>query len=125
MNEGFLGKHILTGERAATDDHPVVLHHLPLSATGRAAPLAPGTVMKRTAAEDVVGYEPFLSTDAATVIPVAVVDTPCDPTGADGEKSALCIVHGCAKVRLLKTGDGQALTDEQLARLAEHGIFSA
>ena len=31
MNEGFLGKHTLSGERAATGDHPVVLHHLPLS----------------------------------------------------------------------------------------------
>ena len=133
MNEGFLGKHILTGERAATDDHPVVLHHLPLSATGRAAPLAPGTVMKRVDVMEgegdsakVVGaaWEPFLSTDAALIAPVAVVDTPCDPTGADGEKSALCIVHGCAKVRLLKTGDGQALTDVQMAQLAEHGVFA-
>ncbi len=133
MNEGFLGKHVLKGERAATDDHPVIVHHLPLSATGRAAILQPGTVMKRvdvTEGEDdsatVTGaaWEPFLSTDAAAVVPVAVVDTPCDPTGEDGEKSALCIVHGCAKVRLLKTGDGQPLTDVQMAQLAEHGVFA-
>lgn len=124
MNEGFLGKHVLNGERAATDHHPVILHHLPLSATGRAAPLPPGTVMKRVAEGDEAAWEPFLSTDAAAVAPVAVVDTPCDPTGADGEKSALCIVHGCAKVRLLKTGDGQPLTDVQMAQLAEHGVFA-
>ena len=133
MNEGFLGKHVLNGERAATDHHPVILHHLPLSAAGRAAPLAPGTVMKRVDvmegegdSAEVVGaaWEPFLSTDAATIAPVAVVDTPCDTTGADGEKSALCIVHGCAKVRLLKTGDGHDLTDTQMAQLAEHGVFA-
>ena len=124
MNEGFLGKHVLNGERAATDHHPVILHHLPLSATGRAAPLAPGTVMKRVAEGDEAAWEPFLSTDTAAVAPVAVVDTPCDPTGVDGEKSALCIVHGCAKVRLLKTGDGQPLTDVQMAQLAEHGVFA-
>lgn len=123
-NEGFLGKHVLNGERAATDHHPVILHHLPLSALGRAAPLAPGTVMKRVAEDDAAAWEPFLSTDAEAVAPVAVVDTPCDPTGDNGETSALCIVHGCAKVRLLKTGDGQPLTDGQMARLAEHGVFA-
>ena len=85
-NEGFMGKHVLNGERAATGDHPVVLHHLPLSATAKAAVIPVGTVMKRVDVTEgdsakVVGaaWEPFLSTDAATVLPVAVVDTPCDP----------------------------------------------
>lgn len=132
-NEGFLGKHVLNGERAATGDHPVVLHHLPLSATAKAAVIPVGTVMKRVDVTEgqgdsakVVGaaWEPFLSTDAATVLPVAVVDTPCDPTGETGETSALCVVHGGVKHRVLKTGDGKALTDVQVARLAEHGIFA-
>ena len=93
-NEGYLGKHTLSGERAATGDHPAVLHHLPLSASAKAAVIPVGTVMKRvdvtettgegeSAVTKVVGaaWEPLLSTDAATVLPVAVVDTPCDPTG--------------------------------------------
>lgn len=133
MNEGFMGKHVLNGERAATGDHPVVLHHLPLSDTAKAAAIPVGTVMKRVDVTEgegdsakVVGaaWEPFLSTDAATVVPVAVVDTPCEPTGETGETSALCVVHGGVKNRVLKTGDGKALTDIQTARLAEHGIFA-
>ena len=47
MNEGYLGKHTLSGERAATGDHPVVLHHLPLSAKAKTAAIPVGTVMKR------------------------------------------------------------------------------
>lgn len=138
MNEGYLGKHTLSGERAATGDHPVVLHHLPLSAKAKTAAIPVGTVMKRvdvtettgegeSAVTKVVGaaWEPLLSTDAATVLPVAVVDTPCDPTGENGESSALCVVHGGVKNRVLKTGDGKALTDIQTAQLVEHGIYPA
>ena len=51
-NEGYLGKHTLSGERAATGDHPAVLHHLPLSASAKAAVIPVGTVMKRV---DVMG----------------------------------------------------------------------
>lgn len=36
MNEGFLGKFSFGGERAATDDHPTVLHYLPLTASATA-----------------------------------------------------------------------------------------
>jgi len=126
MNEGFLGKHVLSGERAATGDHPVVLHHLPLSESAKAAALPVGTVMKRVeGTEGSAAWEPLLSTDAATALPVAVVDTPCDPTGESGENSALCVVHGGVKYRVLKTGDGKALTDIQTAQLVEHGIFPA
>lgn len=123
MNEGFLGKRTLSGERAATGDHPVVLHHLPLSATAKTAAIPVGTVMKRVDADDGAAWEPLLSSDAATVVPVAVVDTPCDPTGENGETSALCVVHGGVKNRVLKTGDGKALTDVQTAQLVEHGIY--
>lgn len=139
MNEGYLGKHTLSGERAATGDHPVVLHHLPLSAKAKTAAIPVGTVMKRVDVTETTGegesavmtkvvgaaWEPLLSTDAATVLPVAVVDTPCDPTGENGESSALCVVHGGVKNRVLKTGDGKALTDIQTAQLVEHGIYPA
>lgn len=137
-NEGYLGKHTLSGERAATGDHPAVLHHLPLSASAKAAVIPVGTVMKRVDVTETTGegesggakvvgaaWEPLLSTDAATVLPVAVVDTPCDPTGENGESSALCVVHGGVKNRVLKTGDGKALTDIQTAQLVEHGIYPA
>lgn len=132
-NEGFLGKHSIGGERAATSDHQVVLHHLPLSETACAKAIPVGTVMKRVdvtktegETSSVVGaaWEPLLSTDAATVVPAAVVDSPCDPTGESAETSALCVVHGGVKARLLVTGDGKALTDLQLALLMERGIFA-
>ncbi|WP_299393908.1 hypothetical protein [uncultured Desulfovibrio sp.] len=133
MNEGFLGRHVLSGERAATGEHPVILHHLPLSEKARAAAIPVGTVMKRVdvmgeedESDTVVGaaWEPLLSTDEAAVMPVAVVDTPCDPTGENGEISALCVVHGCVKSRLLKTGDNKALTEVRLAQLAECGVYA-
>ena len=133
MNEGFLGRHTLSGERAATGEHPVILHHLPLSEKARAAAISVGTVLKRVdvmgdedESDTVVGaaWEPLLSTDAAAVMPVAVVDTPCDPTGENGEMSALCVVHGCVKSRLLKTGDNKALTEVRLAQLAECGVYA-
>lgn len=51
MNEGHLGTFGFGGERAATDDHPVILHYLPLaeSATSK---LDVGVLLKAT---DVMG----------------------------------------------------------------------
>lgn len=118
--EGFLGKHTLSGERAATDDHPAVIHHLPLSETAKAKAIPIGTVLKRADSSDKALWEPMLSTDAATVKPVAVVDDACDA----GSHAALCLVHGGVKLRMLKTGDGKELTDLQIADLAEHGIYA-
>ncbi|MFI3271832.1 MAG: hypothetical protein R3Y11_07010 [Pseudomonadota bacterium] len=129
MNEGFLGRHTLSGERAATDDHPVILHALPLADTVTAK-LAVGTLLKRVDVEDDddavidVAYAPFLSTDAATVMPCAVVDKPCDPTGDYAETSALCVVHGTVKTRVLVTGDSKAPSQMVLGRLMQSGIFS-
>ena len=127
MNEGHLGKFGFGGERAATDDHPVIIHHLQLAASVTAA-LEVGTLLKKVAVPDSdpadVAWEPYLSTDAADVVPAAVVDKPCDPTGDKGEKSAACVVHGTVKTRMLKTGDGLAPTGAQLARLAERGVFA-
>ena len=122
-NEGFLGKHVIGGERAATDDHPPILHHLPLAKDAASAAIPVGTVMKRVDASEedggaAVAWAPFLSTDDEAA-PVAVVDNPCEK-----EASALCVVHGCVKFRLLKTGDGKELTQAQLAMLSEHGIFA-
>ena len=125
-NEGFLGKFSFGGERAATDDHPGVLLHLPLDESVKTA-IPVGTLMKEVevAGSDPkdVAYAPYLSTDS-DARPRAVVDAPCDPTGEHGEKSALCIVHGTVKTRLLKTGDGKPATFMQIAALAEHGIFA-
>lgn len=126
-NEGYLGKQVLKGERASTDDHPPVFQHLPLSDDAKTAEIPVGTVMKRVSDGDAAAWEPFLSTDAATVIPVAVVDAPCDPLGANDttkETSCLCIVHGGVKLKMLKTGDGKELTDIQIAQLAEQGIYA-
>ena len=117
-NEGYLGKHTLSGERAATGDHPAVLHHLPLSASAKAAVIPVGTVMKRVDVTETTG-------EGESAVTKAVVDTPCDPTGENGESSALCVVHGGVKNRVLKTGDGKALTDIQTAQLVEHGIYPA
>lgn len=124
-NEGFLGKHSIGGERAATSDHQVVLHYLPLSEAARLKAIPVGTVLKRVAGEDGAAvWEPLLSSDEATVVPAAVVDSPCDPTGQSAETSALCVVHGGVKERLLKTGDDKPLSDIQAALLMERGIFA-
>lgn len=124
-NEGFLGKHTIGGERAATSDHQVVLQHLPLSDSAKAAPITVGVVLKRVeGGENAAVWEPLLSGDGTDVMPAAVVDSPCDPTGESAETSALCVVHGGVKARLLKTGDDKPLTDLQLALLMERGIFA-
>lgn len=131
MNEGFLGKFSFGGERAATDDHPAVIHYLPLHASVTAS-LDVGTLLKAVDVTEGEGdsakvvdlaYAPLLSTDTAAV-PCAVVDLPCDPTGDKGEKSAACVVHGTVKTRLLKTGDNKAPSGAQLAKLAERGVFA-
>lgn len=130
MNEGFLGKHTLGGERAATDDHPVILHHLPLAAGAKAKAIPVGMVMKRLeegSDPKKAVWAPMEKGDEATLAPVAVVDVPCDPVAANGipgELSALCVVHGCVKQRLLKLADDSAPSDVTLAKLAENGIFA-
>jgi hypothetical protein len=127
-NEGFLGKTQISGERAATDDHPVILHALPLDASVT-EPLPVGTLMRRVTLShgddpvifDGYAYKPFAATD--TDPPCAVVDKPCDPTGDSAETSAICIVHGCAKTRLLKVGAAPA-TEEVIGKLMQSGIFA-
>ncbi|MEG2140954.1 MAG: hypothetical protein RRY20_09235 [Bilophila sp.] len=99
-NEGYLGSYKLSGERAATDDHPVVIHALPL-AVSVTATLTPGLLLKRADAAGKVAYAPWLSTD--TVNPVAVVD---DNAEADAT-SVIAVVHGCVKTRMVTSGDGK------------------
>ena len=122
MNEGHLGTYSFGGERAATDDHPVVIHSLPLAADV-AAKIDVGTLLRQVDGEDgAVAYAPYLSTDA--VAPLAVADLPCDPTGEPAETSVCAVVHGTVKTRTLRTGDGAAPTAAQLAVLAAHGVFA-
>lgn len=136
-NEGFLGRHTIGGEKVATGDHPPMFMYLMLSEAALKAQIPAGTVMKRvdvtetegegdSAVTSVVGtaWEPLLSTDAATILPCAVVDSPCDPTGESAETSAHCVVHGGVKARLLRTGDGKELSQIRLAQLAEAGIWA-
>ena len=131
MNEGVLGKMKIGGERAATDDHPVILHALPLADTVKSE-LEAGTLLKKIDVTETTGegesavttvvdvaYVPFLSTD--TTSPCAVVDKPCDPAT---EKSAVSVVHGTVKARILKTGANMVPSGAQLAKLAERGVFA-
>lgn len=123
MNEGFLGKFGFSDERAATDDHPAVIHYLPLAATVTAK-IAVGTLLRRVDGEDgEVSYAPYLASDA-NAAPCAVADLPCDPTGDTGETSVCAVVHGTVKARLLRTGSGDAATGVQIATLAQHGVFA-
>jgi hypothetical protein len=132
-NEGFLGKTTLSGERAATDDHPAVIHALPLAATVT-APLPVGLLMKRVELTETTGsgenavttvtgyaYAPYAPTD--TALPCAVVDKPCDPTGTSAETSAICLVHGTVKTRVLQTSAGPA-NAVALEKLMQAGIFA-
>ena len=122
MNEGHLGKFEFGGERAATDDHPVVIHYLPLDESV-SSPLEVGTLLARVNGEEgAVTYKGV--TKAGGDTPCAVVDKPCDPTGEKGEKSVCAVVHGTVKTRLLKTSDNQTPTAAQFAALADHGVFA-
>lgn len=121
-NEGFLGRHVIKGERASTGDHPLILHALPL-ADGLTGILEPGTLMKRVEVKEdskLVGYvyAPLAADD--TEPPCAVVDEPCD---TEHETSAKCVVHGCAKTRLLKIG-AAAADPVAIERLRMAGIFA-
>jgi hypothetical protein len=127
-NEGFLGKTKISGERAATDDHPVILHALPLDASVT-TPLAVGTLLRRVEITDGqaqptvldYAYKPYAAAD--TVLPCAVVDKPCDPTGDSAETSAICVVHGTVKTRLLTVGD-VAANSVVIEKLRQSGIFA-
>lgn len=217
--EGRLGGYTISGERAGTDEHPLIRKHLPIDTTVVTATLEPGVLLKevavtspveavqavtetatvtkgagntgvtaasvtaatfKTAVSNVAGtyafgydgtnwklsettvsletygvtltgspasgdtvsvvftaavaakdattvtvehaYVPWAETD--TVNPCAVVDDRFDP--AD-ETSAICIVHGCVKTRVLKVGATGTTAPSVLAltKLMHNGIFAA
>ncbi|MDR2504314.1 MAG: hypothetical protein LBD82_08070 [Deltaproteobacteria bacterium] len=132
-NEGVLSRTKISGEKAATDDHPVIIHALPLD-ENVIKQLPPGLIMERTAAGAYRLYDPGNGLTCAVlddagaptgdVIPakpcLAVVNEPCDP---ETETSAKCVVHGCVKTRLLQTGEDPANAGA-LEALADCGIFA-
>jgi hypothetical protein len=138
-NEGFLGKTKLSGEKAVTDDHPAIIHALPLDASVT-APLPVGTLMARVKVSGDYKYKPYVPAPTAKwgttytvaeddvvilpgALPCAVVNEPCDPTGESAETSAKCVVHGCVKTRVLKVG-GVAADADAIEKLRESGIFA-
>jgi hypothetical protein len=138
-NEGFLGKTKISGEKAATDDHPAIIHALPLDASVTAL-LPVGTLMARVKVDADYKYKPYDPEPTAVwdtdytvaeediislpgALPCAVVNEPCDPTGESAETSAKCVVHGCVKTRVLKVGAGPADADA-IEKLGQCGIFA-
>lgn len=124
-NEGFLGRTKISGEKAATDDHPAIIHALPL-ADSVSAPLETGTLMGRVEIKEeglVVDYAFAPWSDADAELPCAVVNEPCDPTGSSAEQSAKCLVHGCVKTHLLKVGNSAA-SPVAIEKLKQSGIFA-
>ncbi|MDR1398110.1 MAG: hypothetical protein LBJ14_10330 [Desulfarculales bacterium] len=128
-NEGVLGKTKISGQRAATDDHPAIIHALPLDESVT-APLAVGTLLRRVDITQeinevnvVIGFtfKPWGSAD--TFLPCAVVDKPCDPGGEPAETSAICLVHGTVKTSLLQWA-GPANLDVVVEILKQSGIYA-
>ena len=129
--EGKLGGYKISGERAGTDEHPLIRKHLPIDTTVVTAVLEPGVLLKEvevkgTGDQSAVvvehAYVPWAETD--TVSPCAVVDDRFDP---ESETSAICIVHGCVKTQVLKVGatGGTAPSILALTKLMHNGIFAA
>lgn len=129
--EGTLGGYKISGERAGTDEHPLVRKHLPIDTTVVTAALEPGVLLKEVEVKGsgdqsaVViehAYVPWAETD--TVSPCAVVDDRFDPSSETG---AICIVHGCVKTRVLKVGATGTTAPSVIAltKLMHNGIFAA
>lgn len=129
--EGKLGGYKISGERAGTDEHPLIRKYLPIDTTVVTAVLEPGVLLKEVEVKGsgdqsaVViehAYVPWAETDTAS--PCAVVDDRFDP---ESETSAICIVHGCVKTRVLKVGATGTTAPSTLAltKLMHSGIFAA
>lgn len=116
-NEGFLGRTKISGERAATDDHPVIIHALTL-VDDVTALLKPGEILKRIEVDGKYTYKPWQPGDSEA--PRAVVDLPCDPAV---ETSVKAVVHGCVKIRLLTAG-GVAADAGAIEKLFDTGIYA-
>ena len=126
-NEGYLGRITIDGERAATDGHPTLIDAVPLSADA-VLPMEPGCLLKRVEEKKdgvVVGYAYAPWAESDTDGPCAVVDKPCDPTGESAETSAIAVLHGTVKRRILKVGAGDGTPPGAVAlqKLAIAGIY--
>lgn len=129
--EGKLGGYKISGERAGTDEHPLIRKYLPIDTTVVTAVLEPGVLLKEvevkgTGDQSAVviehAYVPWAETDM--VSPCAVVDDRFDP---ESETSAICIVHGCVKTRVLKVGATGTTAPSTLAltKLMHNGVYAA
>lgn len=128
--EEMLGGYKIAGERAGTDEHPLVRKHLPIDTEAVATVLEPGVLLKEVEVkgtaeqgEAVVEhkYAPWAEADAES--PCAVVDDRFDP---ESDASADCIVHGCVRLRALKVGAASPTAPSVVAltKLMHNGIFA-
>jgi hypothetical protein len=113
-NEGMLGKTRIEGEKAATEDHPVIIHALPLD-DSVAAKLPAGLVLERAPSGK---WRPY--SKAGGGVPRAVVNEPCDPAY---ERSAKSIVHGTYKTRLGKVG-ADPIDSATIDALADRHVYA-
>lgn len=128
--EGTMGGYKISGERAGTNEHPLICKHLPIDTTVVSAVLEPGVLLKEVevkGTDDEAGavaehvYVPWAEADTAG--PCAVVDDRFDPAT---DKSATCIVHGCVKTRVLKVGAPESAIPSVVAltKLMHNGVYA-
>ena len=105
MNEGFLGKYTFGGERAATDDHPTVIHYLPLAASV-SEKLDVGLLLKAVdvyGATAVVGAENTGVTAASVTLDDARRD---NSPGSGAISSSKSLLHICQQNYKKAKGEG-------------------
>ncbi|HJB64988.1 MAG TPA: hypothetical protein H9768_01715 [Candidatus Mailhella merdavium] len=106
MNEGHLGKFSFGGERAATDNHPAIIHYLPLSEDVTAS-LAVGTLLK---AVDVYGASVVAGEESSGV------------TGASVDAATFSAKVGSKVGTYVFSYDSEWKLSGQSATLSEYGV---
>lgn len=106
MNEGHLGTFSFGGERAATDNHPAIIHHLPLSEDVTAS-LAVGTLLK---AVDVYGASAAIGEESSGV------------TGASVDAATFAAKVGSKVGTYVFSYDSEWKLSGQSATLSEYGV---
>lgn len=106
MNEGHLGKFSFGGERAATDNHPAIIHYLPL-AEDVTAPLAVGTLLKTV---DVYGASAVAGEESSGV------------TGASVDAATFATMVGSKVGTYVFSYDSEWKLSGQSATLSEYGV---
>lgn len=106
MNEGHLGKFSFGGERAATDNHPAIIHYLPLS-EDVTAPLAVGTLLKTV---DVYGASAAIGEESSGV------------TGASVDAATFATKVGSKVGTYVFSYDSEWKLSGQSATLSEYGV---